>query len=110
MVRAMAGHGCFSTRYPPPPRGTECPSSSTTSASIPGNGNVADPGFSGMTPGRGVMRMHPVSVCHHVSTMGHRPPPMYLQYQTQRSEEHTSELQSHHDLVCRLLLEKKKRE
>src|SRR5438034_3185423 len=27
---------------------------------------------------------------------------------TQRSEEHTSELQSHSDLVCRLLLEKKK--
>src|SRR6266540_5682559 len=26
---------------------------------------------------------------------------------TVRSEEHTSELQSHHDLVCRLLLEKK---
>src|SRR5260221_5480439 len=28
---------------------------------------------------------------------------------TLRSEEHTSELQSHSDLVCRLLLEKKKR-
>src|SRR5437773_6007306 len=28
----------------------------------------------------------------------------------QRSEEHTSELQSHHDLVCRLLLEKKTKE
>src|SRR5437773_8917462 len=28
--------------------------------------------------------------------------------QEHRSEEHTSELQSHHDLVCRLLLEKKK--
>src|SRR5208283_559820 len=27
--------------------------------------------------------------------------------QPARSEEHTSELQSHHDLVCRLLLEKK---
>src|SRR5437773_7558941 len=27
----------------------------------------------------------------------------------ERSEEHTSELQSHHDLVCRLLLEKKKK-
>src|SRR5438034_7652666 len=27
---------------------------------------------------------------------------------TARSEEHTSELQSHSDLVCRLLLEKKK--
>src|SRR5438034_11795328 len=31
-----------------------------------------------------------------------RPPP------SRRSEEHTSELQSHSDLVCRLLLEKKK--
>src|SRR5438034_1505860 len=29
--------------------------------------------------------------------------------QVLRSEEHTSELQSHSDLVCRLLLEKKKR-
>src|SRR5260221_6737104 len=31
-------------------------------------------------------------------------------YQAWRSEEHTSELQSHSDLVCRLLLEKKKKE
>src|SRR5437667_2719425 len=31
-----------------------------------------------------------------------------LNMQPKRSEEHTSELQSHHDLVCRLLLEKKK--
>src|SRR5260221_5945984 len=29
-------------------------------------------------------------------------------FPTARSEEHTSELQSHSDLVCRLLLEKKK--
>src|SRR5947207_9620394 len=29
-------------------------------------------------------------------------------YHLPRSEEHTSELQSHSDLVCRLLLEKKK--
>src|SRR5438034_5269175 len=32
----------------------------------------------------------------------------YLQFDG-RSEEHTSELQSHSDLVCRLLLEKKKK-
>src|SRR5437667_4342352 len=32
------------------------------------------------------------------------------QHHKGRSEEHTSELQSHHDLVCRLRLEKKKRE
>src|SRR5438132_13645178 len=31
-------------------------------------------------------------------------------YRQDRSEEHTSELQSHSDLVCRLLLEKKKKE
>src|SRR5438034_7143799 len=32
----------------------------------------------------------------------------YQAYLLTRSEEHTSELQSHSDLVCRLLLEKKK--
>src|SRR5947207_14678215 len=30
-------------------------------------------------------------------------------FRARRSEEHTSELQSHSDLVCRLLLEKKKK-
>src|SRR5260221_8435993 len=33
----------------------------------------------------------------------------FLQSEQNRSEEHTSELQSHSDLVCRLLLEKKKK-
>src|SRR5438034_3144828 len=33
---------------------------------------------------------------------------MWTRGYQQRSEEHTSELQSHSDLVCRLLLEKKK--
>src|SRR5437773_4513003 len=33
----------------------------------------------------------------------------YARHKSVRSEEHTSELQSHHDLVCRLLLEKKKK-
>src|SRR5260370_41197608 len=39
-----------------------------------------------------------------------RPPPIYRPAQAvkSRSEEHTSELQSHLNLVCRLLLEKKK--
>src|SRR5260370_4709155 len=37
-----------------------------------------------------------------------RPPVMYSQqWSPTRSEEHTSELQSHLNLVCRLLLEKK---
>src|SRR5437588_4242854 len=33
----------------------------------------------------------------------------WMGYRNSRSEEHTSELQSHSDLVCRLLLEKKKK-
>src|SRR5437773_5297724 len=33
-----------------------------------------------------------------------------IRFSLPRSEEHTSELQSHHDLVCRLLLEKKKQQ
>src|SRR5438034_7028815 len=32
-----------------------------------------------------------------------------IYFRMERSEEHTSELQSHSDLVCRLLLEKKKK-
>src|SRR5476649_2962178 len=35
--------------------------------------------------------------------------PCWLAAGSDRSEEHTSELQSHSDLVCRLLLEKKKK-
>src|SRR5438034_11804118 len=39
----------------------------------------------------------------------HRIEPGGLVGGIERSEEHTSELQSHSDLVCRLLLEKKKK-
>src|SRR5690349_23070384 len=38
-----------------------------------------------------------------------RPPPISKSPSPGRSEEHTSELQSRRDLVCRLLLEKKKK-
>src|SRR5947207_11785610 len=41
---------------------------------------------------------------HLVGDRGHHRPQELV-----RSEEHTSELQSHSDLVCRLLLEKKKK-
>src|SRR5260221_5816423 len=34
----------------------------------------------------------------------------HASFSHRRSEEHTSELQSHSDLVCRLLLEKKKKQ
>src|SRR5260370_19092228 len=38
------------------------------------------------------------------------PRPWYQRGSLRRSEEHTSELQSHLNLVCRLLLEKKKKD
>src|SRR5438876_1817853 len=36
-------------------------------------------------PGRGVMRIMPVSVIHQVSTIGQRAPPMFWGYQSQAS-------------------------
>src|SRR5437773_5304195 len=85
MPRSIAGHGRVITRYPAPPSGTDLPSSSTTSAPTPGNGNVALPGFVVVRPGSGVRRIIPVSVIHHVSTIGHRPPPMVSWYQSHAS-------------------------
>src|SRR5256886_6109654 len=45
----------------------------------------------------------------HLSPLG-VPPPLQLVSVALRSEEHTSELQSQSNLVCRLLLEKKKKQ
>src|SRR5207247_6693592 len=42
-------------------------------------------------------------------TVKKAPPPDSKEWEGKRSEEHTSELQSRVDLVCRLLLEKKKK-
>src|SRR5438034_6551496 len=45
-----------------------------------------------------------------VRAVAQRGIPVFAEFHgDQRSEEHTSELQSHSDLVCRLLLEKKKK-
>src|SRR5438270_2264799 len=57
--------------------------------------------------GAAVLRLHPVSrLAGHASVRG---PPLDLARAGVRSEEHTSELQSQSNLVCRLLLEKKKK-
>src|SRR5689334_14501054 len=81
----MLGHGLRTTSLPPELRGNVTPASSTTSGKIPKNGNVAEPGFVGTAPGRGVIMMPPVSVCHHVSTIGQRLPPMTSWYQIHAS-------------------------
>ncbi len=52
---------------------------------MPGKPNVALPGFVTVTPGNGVIRIMPVSVCHQVSTIGVWLPPTYSWYQSQAS-------------------------
>ncbi len=52
---------------------------------MPKNGRPALPGLASTAPGSVVMAMEPVSVCHQVSTMGHRPPPITRWYQSQAS-------------------------
>ena len=52
---------------------------------MPGKGSVAEPGFVSTAPGSGVIMIPPVSVCHHVSTIGQRLPPITLWYQIHAS-------------------------
>ncbi len=76
MVRSMPGHGSAMVRKPPPVR-AGLPLASTSSGTMPGKGIVAEPGLVVITPGSGVIMMPPVSVCHQVSTIGQRAPPMF---------------------------------
>src|SRR5437016_11746661 len=80
MVRNMLGHGRRITRKPPAFAGTALPCLSTTAASIPGIALVALPGLVGIAPGNGAIMIAPVSVCHQVSTIGQRPPPIFSWY------------------------------
>src|SRR6185312_13417431 len=84
MVRSMDGHGRVSANRPPP-NGIDLPCASSRSADTPGNGTVALPGLVDVTPGSGVIMIAPVSVCHHVSTIGHRSWPMWMLYQIHAS-------------------------
>ena len=52
---------------------------------MPGSGKVAEPGFVTVTPGNGVIIIPPVSVCHQVSMIGQREPPMFSLYQIHAS-------------------------
>ena len=54
---------------------------STNTGLIPKKGFVAEPGFASIAPGSGVISIPPVSVCHHVSTIGHLLSPTISLYQ-----------------------------
>ena len=84
MVRSMEGHGWVMASRPLPSF-TSPPASSSTVARMPGRGRPANPGFMVETPGRPLIRMAPVSVCHQVSTTGQRSPPITRWYHIQAS-------------------------
>ena len=52
---------------------------------MPGSGVCAEPGLVAVTPGSGLIMIAPVSVCHQVSTIGQRSPPMCSRYHIQAS-------------------------
>src|SRR5688500_16425412 len=80
MPRSIEGHGSDRVRKPPPVLPTDRPSPSTTSTAMPGSGPIAEPGLVLVTPGSGLIIMAPVSVCHQVSTIGQRSPPITRRY------------------------------
>src|SRR4051812_3786993 len=82
MPLSIAGQGSLRVRKP---ARLDSPASLQTSTAIPGSGPIADPGLQEVTPGRGLIIMAPVSVCHQVSTIGQLPPPMTSRYQIQAS-------------------------
>src|SRR5512145_1405433 len=81
----MPGQGFSMMSLPPSFTPAGLPASFTTDGTTPKNGLVADPGFVVMAPGSGVIRMPPVSVCHHVSTIGSFSRPTFLWYHIQAS-------------------------
>src|SRR2546422_2968429 len=88
-----------------PPRSTLFPYTTLFRSQRGDGGRVQEP--QGARVGRGrARRHHRPAACGDACQEGDR----QLQFARGRSEEHTSELQSRLHLVCRLLLEKKKKE
>ena len=67
----MLGQGWVSTRTPAPSL-TSSPESSSSAGGNARQRSVAEPGLVGVRPGSGEIMIEPVSVCHQVSTIGHR--------------------------------------
>src|SRR5437773_7242330 len=99
---------------PPPPRSTLFPYTTLFRSSLEGERGMPrlKPPFPAIAGLYGkptvVNNVETLSTIPHIVSMGGA---AYAEIgvNKSRSEEHTSELQSHHDLVCRLLLEKKKK-
>src|SRR5260370_28653844 len=90
-----------------PPRSTLFPYTTLFRSSGWAGGSAPPPGW-GPPPGTPGWPGPPSAVPFLRSVKRAKSPRPPLRHRRDRSEEHTSELQSHLNLVCRLLLEKKK--
>src|SRR5207249_6568140 len=99
---------------PPPPTPTLFPYTtlfrSSTQAPISFNGLISGLDTSSVITGLLAIQQAQINAVTRKQTNVQAQQTAYKQLEAQRSEEHTSELQSRFDLVCRLLLEKKKKQ
>src|SRR5260221_4415573 len=86
-----------------PPRSTLFPYTTLFRSQHHGPGRIAGPGMAQKQQ----QRIDMADQHGDVQLPGAALPALQMQRLVHRSEEHTSELQSHSDIVCRLLLEKK---
>ena len=70
-------------RLPRPAPSITAPFLSKIANCIPKKGFPTEPALSALAPGIGVTAIPPVSVYHHVSTIGHLPPPITSKYHYQ---------------------------
>ncbi len=81
IVRIIEGQGLFTTRNPPSFDADGIARSVHDVRDDSRQRARRRSGFrQGLAPGTGAIMIAPVSVCHHVSTIGHRSPPMCLRY------------------------------
>ena len=77
MPRSIPGHGLVITSQPPVPVGDRLAVFVDDLGHDAGQRLGATAGLGGIAPGSGVIMMPPVSVCHQVSTIGQRSPPIF---------------------------------
>ena len=84
--RSIAGHGCGEHEVAAAAvAAPTCRRCRRRRRRCRASGRIAEPGLVAVTPGSGLIMIAPVSVCHHVSTIGQRSPPMMLRYQIHAS-------------------------
>jgi hypothetical protein len=77
MVRSIEGQGLAQDEEAALVRGARpCRRRGRRRPSTPKKGRPVEPGLAGTAPGKVVIMIEPVSVCHQVSTIGQRPPPI----------------------------------